>query len=291
MLRFRKRNFGIPKKRSPEALHSGRNILLKIEYDGTNYSGWQTQNSSQSTVPAKIPAGRHSSRLNTGGQARKETIQETIEKALEQILQEKVNLISSGRTDAGVHALSQFTNFKTDSEIPLFKLQRALNSVLPKDIVIKAVKEAPLKFHSRFDAKSKIYRYTILNGLSPSAISKNFTVYIPYKLNLTLMKKEAKILAGKHDFKSFQAADRIERSSVRTIKKLVIKKSGETIIIDVEADGFLYNMVRNITGTLIDIGRGRFPEGSMNRILKARNRKFAGETAPARGLCLMGVKY
>jgi tRNA pseudouridine38-40 synthase len=105
------------------------------------------------------------------------------------------------------------------------------------------------------------------------------------------MKKEAKALSGKHDFKSFQAADRVERSSVRTIKKLDIKKKGEAIIIDVEADGFLYNMVRNIAGTLIDIGRGRLPAGSMARILKAKSRKLAGETAPAKGLCLVEVKY
>jgi len=243
-----------------------RNILLKIEYDGTNYAGWQYQKNAKS-------------------------IQETIEAALKRIINRKARLISSGRTDAGVHALSQFANLKTDSEIPLFNLQRALNSVLPRDIVIKELKEVPLKFHSRFDAKSKIYRYTIINGPSPSAITRNFTAHIPYKLNLALIKKEARILVGKHDFKSFQAADRMERSSVRTIKKIKIKKSGDTIKIDVEADGFLYNMVRNIVGTLIDIGRGRLPAGSMACILKARDRRLAGETAPARGLCLMEVKY
>ena len=144
-----------------------RNILLKIEYDGTNYSGWQYQKNAKS-------------------------IQETIEAALKRITGRKARLISCGRTDSGVHALGHVANFKTDSGIPSFKLQRALNSVLPKDIVIKAVKEAPLKFHSRFDAKSKIYRYTIVSGQSPSAMFRNFTVYLPYKLNIALMKKEAK---------------------------------------------------------------------------------------------------
>ncbi len=243
-----------------------RNILLKIEYDGTDYAGWQSQKNAKS-------------------------IQDTIEAALKRITGRGARLISCGRTDAGVHALSLFANFKTESKIPPFKLQRALNSVLPKDIAIKEVKEVPPKFNSRFDARSKLYRYTIMNGSSRSAISGNFTVYLPYKLNVALMKKEAKALVGKHDFKSFQAADRIERSSIRTIKKLDIKKKGGAIIIDVEADGFLYNMVRNIAGTLVDIGRGRKPAGSMARTLKARDRKFAGETAPAKGLCLMEVKY
>lgn len=243
-----------------------RNILLKIEYDGTNYAGWQYQKNAKS-------------------------IQETMEVALKRITDRKARLVSYGRTDAGVHALGHIVNFKTDSEIPLLKLQRALNNILPKDIVIKEAKEVPPKFHSRFDARSKIYRYAIVNGPSPSAIFRNVTVHISYKLDLALMKKEAKVLIGKHDFKSFQAADRIERSSIRTIKNLSIKKSGETIKIDVEADGFLYNMVRNIVGTLIDIGRGRFPAGSMARILKAKDRKLAGETAPAKGLFLMEVKY
>ncbi len=243
-----------------------RNILLKIEYDGTNYSGWQSQKNSRS-------------------------IQDTIEAALKRITGRKARLIPCGRTDAGVHALGHIANFKTASHIPLYKLQRGLNSVLPEDIVIKEAREVQLKFHARFDAKSKTYRYTIINGASPSAIQRNFTVHIPYRLNLALMKKEAKVLIGRHDFRSFQAADRIERSSVRTIKRLDIKKSGGLIKITVEADGFLYNMVRNIAGTLIEIGRGKFKPGSTVKILKAKNRKLAGPTAPAKGLCLMEVKY
>lgn len=243
-----------------------RNILLKIEYDGTDYSGWQHQKNAKS-------------------------IQDTIEAALKRITGRKARLISCGRTDSGVHALEHIANFKTTSKIPLFKLRRALNSVLPKDIVIKEAKAVPLKFHSRFDARSKVYRYTIANGPYPPAIYRDFITYLPYKLDLALIKREARALLGKHDFKSFQAADRIERSSVRVIKKLEIKKNGDAIKIDIEADGFLRNMVRNIAGTLIDIGRGRLPAGSMAKILKAKNRKLAGETAPAKGLCLMEVKY
>ncbi|MDP2942666.1 MAG: tRNA pseudouridine(38-40) synthase TruA [Candidatus Omnitrophota bacterium] len=243
-----------------------RNILLKIEYDGTNYSGWQSQKNSRS-------------------------IQDTTEAALKRITGRKARLISCGRTDAGVHALGQIANFKTASHILLYKLQRGLNSVLPKDIVIKEIREAPLKFHSRFDARSKVYTYTILNGPAPAAISRNYVHHVPYKLNFGLMRREARCLVGKHDFKSFQAADKVERSSIRTIKRLDIKKAGNSIKITVEADGFLYNMVRNIIGTLVEIGRGRLKPGSMGKILKAKNRKLAGPTAPAKGLCLTEVKY
>ncbi len=268
-----------------------RNILLKIEYDGTNYSGWQTQKNAKS-------------------------IQSILEAAINRITGKKPDIISSGRTDAGVHALGHTVNFKTASDIPFYKLQRGLNSVLPKDIVIKEIREAPLKFHSRFDARSKVYTYTILNGPAPAAISRNYVHHVPYKLNVGLMRREAKCLMGRHDFKSFQAADaewrdsgryssasrrvtsknsfirdRIERSSVRTIKRLDIKKSGDLIKITVEADGFLYNMVRNIIGTLLEVGRGKFKPGSISKILKTKDRRLAGPTALAKGLCLMEVKY
>jgi len=243
-----------------------RNILLKIEYDGTNYSGWQTQKNAKS-------------------------IQFILESAIKRITGKKSDLISCGRTDAGVHALGHIANFKTASDIPLYKLQRGLNSVIPKDIVIKEAREVSLKFHSRFDARSKVYTYTILNDSAPAAISRNHVHHVPYKLNFGLMRREAKCLVGRHDFKSFQAADRIERGSVRTIKRLDVKKSGDLIKITVEADGFLYNMVRNIVGTLIEIGRGKFKLGSMSEILKAKDRRLAGPTAPAKGLCLMEVKY
>jgi tRNA pseudouridine38-40 synthase len=243
-----------------------RNILLKIEYDGTAYAGWQTQRNAR-------------------------TIQETIEAALKRLTNRKARLISCGRTDSGVHALGHVANFHTDSKMPVNRLQRALNSILPKDIVIKSCLEVHSGFHSRFDAISKTYRYTIMNGPSPSAVRRDFTAHIPYKLNFALMRREAKTLIGRHDFKSFQAADRIERSSVRTIKKLSLRKKGEQIEIDIEGDGFLYNMVRNIVGTLVDIGSGKIPAGSMARILRARDRKKAGDTAQARGLCLMEVIY
>jgi tRNA pseudouridine38-40 synthase len=252
-----------------------RNIKLVMEYDGTNYAGWQSQNRRRPQA-----AGR---RLGT--------IQETIEKTLQQILQEKIKLIASGRTDAGVHARDQAANFNTNSNISLERLQRALNGLLPQDIAVNRIEEADLDFHSRFSAKAKTYRYTILNRKYRSALLRNNVYFYPHLLDLNLMQKEAREILGKHDFKAFQAADKKARNPVKTIKKIKISKTGDLIYIDIEADGFLYNMVRNIVGTLIEIGRGKFPKGSLKKILLSKNRKMAGPTAPARGLCLVKIKY
>jgi len=252
-----------------------RNIKLTIEYDGTNYAGWQVQNSCQLSAVSCQP----------------KTIQETIEIALKRILQKKIKLIGSGRTDSGVHAKAQVANFKTDSGIAAEKIRMALNAVLPDDITVIKAEEAVLGFHSRFSAKSKVYRYTILNRLSRPTILRDMVYFLSYPLNLRLMRREAKILLGRHNFKSFQAVDKEERGAVRTIKNLEITKDNDFINIDIEADGFLYNMVRNIVGTLIEIGRGKLPAGSMQKILLSRNRKLAGPTVPAKGLCLLKVRY
>ncbi|MEW6101165.1 MAG: tRNA pseudouridine(38-40) synthase TruA [Candidatus Omnitrophota bacterium] len=242
------------------------NIKLKIEYDGTNYGGWQRQKNSKS-------------------------IQETIERVLMRILREKVHLVASGRTDSGVHAKEQVANFETKSNMPLDKLQKAMNSLLPEDISINSVRKAPLDFHSRFQAKSKVYRYTILNRASPSALLRNRVYFYPYPLDTQSMKKEAGNLLGKRNFRSFQASSKKKSSAVRTIKALKVVKNQDIISIDIEADGFLYNMVRNIVGTLIEIGRGKLKKGSLREILAAKDRSYAGPTAPAQGLCLMKVKY
>ena len=217
------------------------------------------------------------------------TIQGTIEKTLQTILQEKVRLIGSGRTDAGVHARAQVANFKTSNEIALRKLQRALNGLLADDISITKIEEAAPDFHSRFDAKSKVYRYTILNRRYPSAMLRYTAYYYPHPLNIKLIQKEAQALLGRHDFKSLQAADHQERNSVRTIKHIKVSKVKDIIQIDIEADGFLYNMVRNIAGTLIAIGRGK--PIKIRKLLPLRDRTKAGPTLPARGLCLMKVNY
>ena len=262
-----------------------RNIKLTIEYDGSNYQGWQRQK-------------------NTN-----QTLQEIIERALRKILQKRVRLIASGRTDAGVHALGQVANFKTNAKIPIRNLKQALNSLLPDDIVITGACEVDLKFHSCFDAKSKIYRYTILNQAHPSAHWRNLSYFVTYKLDFKKMKRAAKILIGRHDFRSFQAADKKPRDSIRTIKRINVYKvknftppflhssvglrqeRAGFIFIDIEADGFLYKMARNIVGTLIEIGRGKRLPTSIHEILASRNRQFAGSTVPGHGLCLLQVKY
>lgn len=245
-----------------------KNIKLILEYDGTRYHGWQVQRRCAS-----------------------KTLQETIEQTLQKVLQEKIRLVASGRTDAGVHALGQVAHFQTKSDISLDKLHRALNSLLPSDISILGVEACDRHFHSRFDAKSKVYRYTILNRKSRSALQRNTVYFFPYPLNLKRMRKEAAWLLGRHDFKSFQAADKKERGSVRTIKQIKIIKRGPLIQVDIEANGFLTHMARNIVGTLIEIGRGRFPVGSMRKILLSKDRKQAGACVPAKGLCLLKVKF
>jgi tRNA pseudouridine38-40 synthase len=246
-----------------------RNIRLTVEYDGTDYCGWQVQTRNRS----------------------KKSIQGVIERSLSRVLQENVRIIGSGRTDAGVHAAAQVANFQTSSGIPLKNLQLALNSLLPDDISIHKAEEASPGFHSRFDARSKIYRYTILNRPYPAALCRNTVYFYPDHLDVSLMKKEAVCLLGRHDFRSFRLTGEIEKDSVRTVKSINISSSKGLITIDIEANGFLHNMARSIAGTLIEIGRGKFPKGSLKQILLAKNRRLAGPTAPARGLTLLKVKY
>lgn len=260
-----------------------RNLKAIIEYDGSDYCGWQVQNRVQRTEHRE----------------QKKSIQATIEKILQKILQEKIRLIASGRTDAGVHALGQVANFKTRNKIPLDKLKRALNSLLPDDIRVSRLEEAGADFHSRYNAKFKIYRYLILNQPDQSPFLQRQVYFCPYALDVGLMAKAAKRLKGRRDFKSFCASGSKVKSTVRTIKNLTVKRvrcgypdPGRALIeICIEADGFLYNMVRNIVGTLIEIGRGRFKPPELTKIALAKNRTFAGPTAPASGLCLMQVKY
>ncbi len=258
-----------------------RNIKLIIEYDGTNYFGWQTQKlKSKNSIRNTLYAIRKFS-----------TIQETLESALRQILQEKISLIGSGRTDSGVHALGQVVNFKTKSRLSVVDIKRALNAVLPQDISVVKTEEAQDNFHARFDAKSKIYRYTLLNNPARSVMLRNYYYFYPHRLNINAMRKAAKLLLGKKDFKSFQASGKKPRSSKRTINKLSIKRQGNFIQFDIQSNGFLYKMVRSIVGTLLEVGRGKLNPAEIQRILSQKNRKFAGPTAPAQGLTLIKVIY
>ena len=244
------------------------NIKLTIAYDGTRYGGWQIQKNAR-------------------------TIQEEIEKALKKILKEKVRVTASGRTDSGVHAKAQVANFKTKENFPLVKLQAALNSSLPRDISVINIKKIASRFHSQYDAKSKLYRYTILNGRIEDPFLRNHYYKVPYRLDTALMRKEARVLYGRHDFRSFQAKSGLStvKNTVRTVKRITIKKDNKFLHIEIEANGFLHNMVRNIAGTLIEIGRGYLPRGSMKKILRSKDRRKAGPTAPAKGLTLIRVRY
>ena len=251
------------------------NLKLEIEYDGTHYHGWQVQNNT---------------RARAGYQPSK-TIQHVLEQVLKKVLQENIKLIVAGRTDSGVHALSQVANFKSSSKMPLQRMRWALNCLLPEDIKVTRISKAGPDFNSRFCAKSKVYRYTILNRKYSSPLLANRVYFFHHPLDIRLMRSEAKALLGRHNFKSFQAAELRYRNPLRTIKRIKITKDKGLLHIDIEADSFLYNMVRNISGTLLEIGRGRFPKGSMRKILESRNRKLAGPALPAKGLCLVRVKY
>lgn len=245
------------------------NILLEIEYDGSNYCGWQLQSR----------------------QSKKKSIQEVLQKALAKILQEKVKVIGSGRTDAGVHARKQFANFGSNSALDLDKLNASLNALLPDDITVNSIKQVALDFHSRYSVKSKTYRYTIINRRQRPAIMRDYAYFCRYPLNIGLMRKEAKVILGSHDFGAFCASAGKKKNPLKEIKSLKIKKQNDLIYIDIEANSFLYNMARNIVGTLIEIARGRFAKGSMKKILASKDRKLAGPTAPAKGLSLIDVKY
>lgn len=253
-----------------------RNFCLTIEYDGTDYNGWQIQDRNQ---------------RRRGGRVR--TIQGALRDALYKIFSKKVTLISCGRTDSGVHAKSHIANFKISTSMQPLQIKKALNSILPGDIVVKKLEAVKPGFNAQHDALSKTYRYVICNRDYVSPFVRRYAYRFRQPLNARLMRREAKELLGTHDFSAFKTADGNFKQSgcVRTIKKLNIKNKKGFIEIEIEADGFLYNMVRNIVGTLIEIARGKFLPGSMKKILKSRNRKNAGPTVPARGLCLSGVKY
>ncbi len=243
-----------------------RNIKLTIEYDGKDFNGWQKQ-------PNKL------------------NIQGTIEQAIKNITGEDVELNASGRTDAGVHALGQVANFKTNSEIPIEKFAIAINSKLKKSIVIKKAEEVDEKFHSRLNCKRKTYRYIINNSSEGTAIYRYLETHIPQKLDVKKMEQALKYFEGEHDFKAFKASGTSSKSSVRTIYKTQIYKKEDRIIIELTGNGFLYNMVRIIAGTLVDVGLGKIEPQQIENIIKEKKRENAGKTLPPNGLYLVSVEY
>lgn len=245
-----------------------RTFKLILEYDGSDFSGWQVQLNAQRTVQGEIEA------------------------VLLKIFKKHTVLVGSGRTDRGVHAKGQVAHFRADTDMPCGEIQRALNCNLPEDVVVHEVREASADFHAQMDAKWKRYSYTILNRPYRSALERKRAYFFPGELDLLLMKKEAAVLVGRKDFKAFANVDPSRTcDAIRTIRRLDIAKKGAWIVIRIEANGFLYKMVRNIAGTLLQVGAGRFPSGSVRKILQSRDRCKAGVAAPAQGLCLEKVFY
>ncbi|MBF0123404.1 MAG: tRNA pseudouridine(38-40) synthase TruA [Candidatus Omnitrophica bacterium] len=245
-----------------------RTFKLTIEYDGTDFNGWQVQTNAKRTVQGEIEA------------------------VLSKIFKKRVVLIGSGRTDRGVHARGQVAHFRAVTDMPCDEIQRALNFNLPSDIVILKSEEVGKDFHAQMDAKWKTYSYTILNRPYRSALERRYCCFFPKKINLSLMKKEAKELVGRCDFKTFANVDPSRTcDAIRTIRRLDIKKKGPYVVLTIEANGFLYKMVRNIVGTLLEVASGRFPPGSIKKMLNSRDRRVAGVAAPPQGLCLEEVFY
>jgi tRNA pseudouridine38-40 synthase len=243
-----------------------RTLKLVLEYDGFDYCGWQVQ--------AAAP-----------------TLQGVTEAALEKILGERVRIHGAGRTDAKVHALGQVASFRCPSNIPAIALQRALNSLLPPDVAVHEVQEASADFHARFSALGKMYVYRILNRPIRAPMRLRYVWQIPQTLDLPAMVLAALCLQGTHDFKSFQATGSGVKTTERTLRELTVARAGDEIVISCTANGFLRHMVRNIVGTLVEVGRGVRSPADVKRILDGRDRRLAGAMAPPQGLCLARVLY
>jgi tRNA pseudouridine38-40 synthase len=244
-----------------------RNIKMLLEYDGTRYHGWQRQ-------------------------ANRLTVQEVLEEGISKITQENIRVVGSGRTDAGVHAMNQVANFRTNSNIKETGLLRGINSLLPWDIVVKELAETDASFHARFNAKSKIYMYQIYRGAARSALYRDYAWFVHDTLDIEKMKEAAQLLLGTLDFSSFCAANCGIENHVRTVMSVDMATDRRGMVkFCIEADGFLKYMVRNIVGILVDVGRGKLSRAEFMRIVEAKDRKQAGQTAPAHGLFLKAVKY
>lgn len=243
-----------------------RNIKLTIEYEGKDYNGWQKQ----------------PNHLNIQGE---------IERAIKNVTRQDVELIGSGRTDAGVHAFGQVANFKIDSDFPIEKMATAINSQLKQSIRILKAEEVSLDFHSRYNCHQKTYGYFIDNSQQGTAIYRNITYHIAQPLDVEKMQEAASYLVGEHDFSSFKSSGTSSKSSVRTIYKAQVIKEQERVAIMLTGNGFLYNMVRIIAGTLVDVGLGKTKPEEIQIIIESKDRAKAGKTLPPQGLYLVNVEY
>jgi tRNA pseudouridine38-40 synthase len=244
-----------------------RNLRFVLRYDGTDFQGWQTQ-----------PGFR--------------TVQETLEKAVAAVTQDKrVRANASGRTDAGVHALGQVVNFYTATRLSCGTLVKAVNAGLPEDVCVRTCDDVPESFCANKDAVRKTYRYVIYDGRMHDPFLRRYAAHNRKPLDADAMRRASRCLLGRHDFRCFETEWPNRLSSVRTITRLSVARCGEQVWLDVEADGFLYNMVRAIAGTLIQVGRGAWPESRVEAVLAGMDRRLAGPTAPAAGLFLLRVTY
>lgn len=243
-----------------------RNIRLIIAFDGTAYHGWQTQKNAP-------------------------TLQGSLSKAITHITGEHVTLTGSGRTDAGTHARALAANFFTESRITPEQFLRALNGILPRDIRVLSARQMPADFHSRRHAISKVYRYQVYLGpiLMPHMMREFF--HFPYSIDIRKMEKAAHLFVGEHDFASFAKANTAPENTIRRILRCDLKKHGHRLLITVEGNGFLHHMVRNMAGTLLEVGRGSFSLKNFRELFAKRDRTLAGFTAPAHGLVLLKVQY
>lgn len=243
-----------------------RNLLLTISFDGTAYHGWQVQENAV-------------------------TVQQTLQDAMERICSKRDNVVGCSRTDAGVHANMYCCNIRTESAIDCNKLVGALNAVLPRDIAALECKEVDFDFHARYDCKSKEYIYKIWNSPNKNPFLYNYSLHYKYPLDEKFLSEQAKAFIGTHHFDAFCAAGSSVEDTERTVMNAAVEREGDMVIFRVEADGFLYNMVRIMTGTLIDISRKKIPADSIEQIILSKNRSAAGYTAPAHGLYLNKIHY
>ncbi|OEU46160.1 MAG: tRNA pseudouridine(38,39,40) synthase TruA [Desulfobacterales bacterium S7086C20] len=245
-----------------------QNLRLTIEYDGTNYHGWQRQKNAS-------------------------TVQGTIEAAIEKMTEQSVTVIGSGRTDAGVHAQNQIAHFSIDSKLTSEIFKKGLNSLVPADIVIKDCQAVDDSFHARYDVSSKVYNYHILNRPFPTALFRHYAWHIKKELDLNTMREAMLHLKGTHDFSAFEATGSHRSNPVRNVMNVSLHTKGSSghLVFSIEANGFLRCMVRNIVGTLVDIGLGKTSPTDFCDILHSKNRTQAGATAPSQGLFLKEVKY
>lgn len=243
------------------------NYRIILQYEGTKYQGWQRQDSTDNTIQGKLEA------------------------LLSKMCGEPVEIQGSGRTDAGVHAFGQVANFHGNTKLTTEEIMEYMNRYLPEDIGVISVEQVPERFHSRLNAKGKVYRYRVMTGNIPHVFDRKYVYEHPERLDIEAMRKAAVMLVGTHDFKSFTSAKRGKKSTVRTIEAIEIQENGDEVCFTYKGDGFLYHMVRILTGTLLEVGEGKRPCTDISEILKVRDREKAGFLAPAKGLALMEVFY